>query len=66
MIDIIQNNPFRILGVYSDASAAEIKRNETKIRRFLEVGKTATFPTDDLGNYPYPIGLWRLWTKHYL
>ena len=54
MIDIIQNNPFRILGVYSDASAAEIKRNETKIRRFLEVGKTATFPTDNLGNLPLP------------
>lgn len=54
MIGIIQNNPFRVLGVYSDASAAEIKRNETKIRRFLEVGKTATFPTDELGNLPIP------------
>ena len=54
MLDIIQNNPFRILGVYSDASAAEIKRNETKIRRFLEVGKAVTFPTDQLGNLPAP------------
>ncbi len=55
MIDIIQNNPFRILGVYADASAAEIKRNETKIRRFLEVGKSVSFPTDELGNMPAPI-----------
>lgn len=55
MLDIIQNNPFRILGVYADASAAEIKRNETKIRRFLEVGKSITFPTDELGNLPAPI-----------
>lgn len=54
MLDIIQNNPFRILGVYIDASAAEIKRNETKIRRYLEVGKSVTFPTDELGNLPAP------------
>lgn len=54
MIEVIQNNPFRILGVYVDASAAEIKRNETKIRRFLEVGKSVTFPTDELGNLPVP------------
>ncbi len=55
MIDIIQNNPFRILGVYADASAADIKRNETKIRRFLEVNKQVSFPTDELGNLPAPI-----------
>lgn len=55
MIEIIQNNPFRILGVYADASAAEIKRNETKIRRFLEVGKSVSFPTDELGNLSAPI-----------
>lgn len=55
MIDIIQNNPFRILGVYADASAADIKRNETKIRRYLEVGKSVSFPTDELGNLPKPV-----------
>ena len=54
MLDIIQNNPFRILGVYADASAAEIKRNETKIRRFLEVGKSVSFPSDELGGGDIP------------
>lgn len=49
MIESIEKNPFRILGVYADASASEMKRNETKIRRFLEVGKSISFPTDELG-----------------
>jgi len=54
MNELIYNNPFRILGVYADASASEIKRNETKIRRFLEVGKNIEFEIDSLGDLPAP------------
>lgn len=45
-ISAIINNPFRILGVYSNASQKEITSNARKIKRFIEVGKSVDFPTD--------------------
>ncbi|MDC1024732.1 hypothetical protein OAR04_02255 [Flavobacteriales bacterium] len=43
---IIQNNPFRILGVISNASAKEINQAETYIIRYLEIGKSAELKFD--------------------
>lgn len=45
-LDIVENNPFRILGVSSNASAKEITGNSTKIKRFSAAGKKVAFPTD--------------------
>lgn len=52
MIDLIQNNPFRILGVYSNASKKDIVANEGKMRAFLKVGRPVSFPLDLEGTLP--------------
>lgn len=46
MLSIIENNPFRILGVYSNAEQSEIIRNERKIRAYINVGKPVSMPSD--------------------
>ncbi len=43
---VISLNPFRVLGVYCDASQKEIQSNAAKIKRFLEIGKQPSFPVD--------------------
>ena len=45
-MDIIQNNPYRILGVYVNSAFKERVANMTKMKAFLKVGKTITFPLD--------------------
>ena len=39
-------NPFRVLGVYCNATQREIQSNAARIKRFLEIGKQPSFPTD--------------------
>ena len=46
MLDIIKNNPFRILGVYSNAKPAEIVGNCNDIDAFLNIGQTVPFDLD--------------------
>lgn len=46
MLDKITNNPFRILGVYSNAKQADIVKNFNKIKAYLNVGKDVSFPLD--------------------
>lgn len=46
MIDIIAKNPFRLLGVYSNAKQTDIVRNFSKMKAYLTVGKDVKFPTD--------------------
>lgn len=46
MIDIITNNPYRILGVFANASQREIAANKAKMNAFMRVGKKISFPTD--------------------
>ncbi|MCD8290373.1 MAG: hypothetical protein LUC91_02600 [Prevotella sp.] len=46
MLDIIQNNPYRLLGVYANSSMRERLANITRIKAFLKVGKPMSFPTD--------------------
>ena len=45
-MNIIENNPFRILGIISNASAKEIKEAETFILRYLDIGKSANLKFD--------------------
>ena len=42
----IYNNPYRILGVYANASIRDIKANEAKAKAFLNVGKEVSYPCD--------------------
>ena len=44
----LNNNPFRILGIYVTATEREIQKQITKSKRFSEVGKEMKFETDFL------------------
>ncbi len=46
MLDVISNNPFRILGVFSNTRTSEIVRNVGKIKAYTNVEKVVAFPTD--------------------
>lgn len=46
MLDIIKNNPFRILGVGINAPLREIVANRGRISAFSKVGKQCVFPLD--------------------
>ena len=50
MLSIINNNPFRVLGVFSNTPKRELIRNINKINAFLEVGKEISFPFDNIPN----------------
>lgn len=43
---IIENNPYRYLGVYANASVKERMANSAKLKAFLKVGKQPDFPLD--------------------
>ena len=44
--ELLTLNPFRVLGVYCNASQREIQSNAARIKRFLEIGKQPSFSTD--------------------
>lgn len=46
MLDIIQNNPYRLLGIYSNSPTKERVANHNRLRAFLKVGKEISFPLD--------------------
>lgn len=52
MIKEIQDNPFRILGVYSNSATRDIVANEGKMKAFLKVGKAVSYPLDLLSFLP--------------
>lgn len=45
-MNIINNNPYRILGVYANSRKQEILANKGKATAFLKVGKPVEFPID--------------------
>ncbi len=47
-IDILGNNPFRVLGVYSNASEKEIRANRSRIEAMARVGKTYPYDIDHI------------------
>ena len=46
MLSIINNNPYRVLGVYSNSPIKDIISNEGKMKAFLKVGKPVSSPLD--------------------
>lgn len=46
MIKLITNNPFRILGVYSNSPKKDMLSNLNKMKAFTKVGKSVSFPLD--------------------
>ena len=46
MLDIIINNPYRLLGIYSNSPTKERVANHNRLKAFLKVGKEVTFPLD--------------------
>jgi hypothetical protein len=42
----IHNNPFRVAGILSNASARELQKQKAKIRAYTKVGKELTFDVD--------------------
>lgn len=45
-MNILQNNPYRILGVYSNSPTKERLANYNRMKAFLKVGKPVSFPLD--------------------
>lgn len=43
---ILQNNPYRLLGVYSNSPTKERLANHNRMKAFLKVGKSISFPLD--------------------
>ena len=46
-MNLIEKNPFRVLGVISNASAKEILESQTFLERYLEVDKSADLGKDE-------------------
>ena len=46
MLDIIQHNPFRLIGVFSTATRKEIVANLARIKANIRVDRQISFPTD--------------------
>jgi hypothetical protein len=45
-MEIIQNSPYRILGVYANSPTKERLANHNRMKAFLKVGKSVSFPLD--------------------
>lgn len=45
-VDIISNNPYRILGVYTNSSMKDIVANVNKAKAYINVGKEISFTQD--------------------
>lgn len=46
MLEIIQSNPYRVLGVYSNSPKKDVVANKGKMTAFLKVGRPVSFPLD--------------------
>lgn len=45
-MNILRNNPYRLLGVYSNSPTKERLANHNRMKAFLKVGKSISFPLD--------------------
>lgn len=45
-MNILQNNPYHLLGVYSNSPTRERLVNHNRMKAFLKVGKSVSFPLD--------------------
>ena len=46
MLEAISKDPFRILGVYTNARQSDIVRNIGRMKAYLNVGKAVQYDTD--------------------
>lgn len=46
MLDLIHNNPYRLLGIYSNSSTKERVANHNRLKAFLKVGRVVSFELD--------------------
>ena len=46
MLNLIKDNPYRFLGVYSNSPIKERVANANKLKAYLKVGKKVSFPAD--------------------
>ena len=46
MLEIIQSNPYRVLGVYSNSPKKDVIANKGKMTAFLKVRRPFSFPLD--------------------
>ena len=53
LMKIIQNNPYRLLGVFSNSPLKERLANNNKLKAFLKVGKEASIPLDRIEFLPH-------------
>lgn len=44
--NLLSHNPYRILGVYSNSPKKDVLSNLNKMKAFLKIGKTVSFPLD--------------------
>lgn len=54
-MDIISGNPYRLLGVYSNSPIKDRIANANKMKAYLKVGKSVSFPLDLLNLIPVPV-----------
>ena len=52
MLNLVKNNPYRFLGVYSNSPIKERVANASKLKAYLKVGKSVSFPFDILDLIP--------------
>lgn len=45
-MNILRNNPYRLLGVYANSPTKERLANQNRMKAFLKVGKPVSFPLD--------------------
>jgi hypothetical protein len=46
MINLVTNNPYRVLGVYSNSPKKDVLSNLSKMKAFIKVGKSMSFSSD--------------------
>lgn len=46
ILPIIQNNPYRLIGVYVNAPVKERVANNSRLNAYLKIGKSVSFPAD--------------------
>lgn len=54
-MDIISGNPYRLLGVYSNSPIKDRIANANRMKAYLKVGRSVSFPLDLLNLIPAPL-----------
>ncbi len=52
---LAENNPYRVLGIYSNSTKKEQLANVSRMAAFLRVQRQISFPTDNIGSLQAPL-----------